>query len=76
MGEAGVHLVGLQESWNAKGVRRVGDFFAAASGFSDDGFGVEFWLNVVKPYAVRGDKPVTFCPDDLRILFGDPRHLV
>eukprot|EP00959_Pyramimonas_sp_CCMP1952_P140499 2939899-Pyramimonas_sp.AAC.1 len=36
MGEAGVHLVGLQESWNAKGVRRVGDFFAAASGFSDE----------------------------------------
>eukprot|EP00959_Pyramimonas_sp_CCMP1952_P047745 996638-Pyramimonas_sp.AAC.1 len=54
-----LHLIGVEGSRNARGVRMSGPFLVLASGALDGGLGCELWVNIEEPLARAKGKEVT-----------------
>eukprot|EP00959_Pyramimonas_sp_CCMP1952_P091172 1908556-Pyramimonas_sp.AAC.1 len=68
-------VVGLQEAWNKKGIRRQGKFWAVSSGVDSAGLGCEVWFNGETSYAKAGGKQLFLSRNQLGVLHSHPRFL-
>ena len=74
----GAAITGLQECRSAQSATFVSDTHIRYTSAKDEkgGHGVELWLSRDVPFAWSNNQPLFFSPNDLRLLFWDPRTIV